>query len=356
MTIQIKRPEKKFQDVKVSEQDIVLFSLGIDPVDFILPSERKSYLSDKRAVQLLEDIKAGKSVTHQDYSGINLKGADISGVDFTGCNFSKACFYQTNAQKCQFEGACFDDAYIEETDLTDAVFRDVSLKRVFLRNNNVDETFFDEASQKYFADFDKFLSLVESGKIDIRSLTQNELSRVDIRRLDLTKVNLAGIDLSRFAMDGVNLAGTYIDPKQLLSLGSLQKRYFDLRRTKEKKKKQMEEALLKEKEEELRLFYKKAAKIDSPTLIAPKKPTKKEVQADRYLAWPNIDADENGRTPLQENTQPVVEPIVVHKASTDEEGDNIIPLEEQRQETEFGVKKVTTKQRELQQTKTKVKG
>ncbi|MBQ3034913.1 MAG: hypothetical protein IJD25_02545, partial [Alphaproteobacteria bacterium] len=89
--------------------------------------------------------------------------------------------------------------------------------------------------------------LVESGKIDIRTLTKNELMSVDIRRLDLTKVNLLVLDLSQFILDGVNLCGTYIDPKQLLSLGSLQKRYYDLRRTKDKKRKKMEEAILKEK-------------------------------------------------------------------------------------------------------------
>ena len=346
MTIQMKRPDKKYQDVKVTEEDIALFTLGIDKKEFLLPSERKSYLSDPKAVALVEDIQQGKIVSHKDYRGINLKGADVSGADFTGCDFSKACFSGTNASKCCFRGAKFNDAYIEDTNLTEAIFEDASLKRVFLRNNLVEETFFDEKAQKYFSDFDKFLSLVESGKIDIRSLTKNELMSIDIRRLDLTKVNLLGIDLSQFSLDGVNLCGTYIDPKHLLSLGSLQKRFYDLRRTKDKKRKKMEEALLEEKEEALRLFAKQQ-KIDKvPENIFPKRPDKKQIVPDGYILWPQ-GKEEIVQTGIQEET--LVE--------TPNEPKTIISNQSVEQQLpEESIKKISSKQRELQKTNTKIKG
>ena len=131
MTMEMKRPERKFQDVKVSEADIVLFTLGIDKREFILPSERDSYLTDLRAVTLVENIKAGKDVSNKDYTGINLKGADLSGANFKGCNFSKSCFYQTKAKNCDFEGAKFDDSFMEDCDFSKAKFKDVSFKYPF---------------------------------------------------------------------------------------------------------------------------------------------------------------------------------------------------------------------------------
>ncbi|MBO7245106.1 MAG: pentapeptide repeat-containing protein [Alphaproteobacteria bacterium] len=351
MTTQIKRPEKKFQDVKVTEEDIALFTLGIDKKEFLLPSERKSYLTDPRAVSLVEDIKAGKIVSNKDYRGINLKGADISGADFTGCDFSRACFFETNASDCCFKGAKFNDAYIESTDLTNAIFEDVSLKRVFLRNNQVDETYFDEKAQKYFSDFDKFLSLVESGKIDIRTLTKSELMSVDIRRIDLTKVDLLGIDLSQFSLDGVNLCGTYIDPKQLLSLGSLQKRYYDLRRTKDKKRKQMEEALLQEKEEALRLFGLRQEKERVQAIIVPKKPSKKEVLPDGYVLWPKGQIEETKPEGFEATI--VETPVEVMPIVVGQQQESSLEEINTRGET---AKKIISKPREMQKTNTKTKG
>lgn len=358
MTIQIKRPEKKFQDVKVTEEDIVLFTLGIDKQDFLLPSERNSYLTDPTAVKLVEDIKAGKIVSNRDYRGINLKGADISGADFSGCDFSKACFYQTKASKCCFKGAKFNDAYIEESCFQDSIFEDVSLKRVFLRNNEIDETFFDEKAQKYFSDFDKFLTLVESGKIDIRSLTKNELLSVDIRRLDLTKVNLSGIDLSQFILDGVNLCGTYIDPKQLLSLAGLRKTYYDLKRTKDKKRKKMEQDLLNEMEEKLLLFARNQEKEAVPEKDFYKRPEKKQMSLDGYISWPKGKEETFVEEKVFEETfvETPQEPIEIKKAGKQESfsPEKETPSKNHMIETER--KKVTSNQKEMTKTNTKTKG
>lgn len=352
MTIEIKRPERKFQDVKVTEEDIILFTLGIDKKEFLLPSERNSYLTDPRAVSLVEDIKKGKVVANKDYRGINLKGADISGADLTGCDFSKACFYQTKAKNCCFKGAKFDDAYIEETDLTNSVFSETSLKRLFLRNNQIEETYFDEKSARYFSDFNKFLSLVESGKIDIRTLTKNDLLSIDLRRLDLTKVDLTGIDLSQFVLDGINLCGAYIDPKQLLSLASLQKTYFDLRRTKDKKRRQMEEQLLKEKEEEIHLFGLSQKQDQLPEeKVLSQKPTKKSPHPTGYILWPQGKEEQKDEY-IEEETivETPLEALIVQKQADDKSQTPSLNHKEQ------GMTKVSSKQREIKKTNTKTKG
>ena len=108
MIKELKRPEKKTADVKVTDADMVYFSLGLgDSREFILPSQRKDYRSDERAVRLVEAIKAGKDMSHLDLSGLNLKGADLSGARFVGCNFKGTVFYKTNAQMCDFADCCF---------------------------------------------------------------------------------------------------------------------------------------------------------------------------------------------------------------------------------------------------------
>ena len=365
MTIEMKRPERKFQDVKVSEADIVLFTLGIDKREFILPSERDSYLTDLRAVTLLEDIKAGKDVSNKDYTGINLKGADLSGANLMGCNFSKSCFYQTKAKNCNFEGAKFDDSFIEESDFSKSKFKDVAFKRVFMRNNNFEDAFLEEDAEKYITNFDKFLELVESGKIDLRSLTKGDLLSIDIRRLDLTKVDLKGIDLSQFALDGINLAGTYIDPKQLLSLGGLQKYYFDLRKTKEKKKKQMEEAVIKEHEEKLLNYAKKAQEVEEEIVLKNiKKPAKKEVSPDNYRAWPtSLNEKENNKIEDEVKVEhkgkmEVDEAPSLIKKSTFAGGENsaYISSDNTFKGDETSIKRVATKARKVEKVKFKTKG
>ena len=367
MTMEMKRPERKFQDVKVSETDIVLFTLGIDKREFILPSERDSYLTDLRAVTLVENIKAGKDVSNKDYTGINLKGADLSGANFKGCNFSKSCFYQTKAKNCDFEGAKFDDAFMEDCDFSKAKFKDVSFKRVFMRNNTFEGADLEEDAEKYITNFDKFMELIENGKIDLRSLTKGDLLSVDIRRLDLTKVDLKGIDLSQFALDGINLAGTYIDPKQLLSLGGLQKYYFDLRKTKEKKKKQMEEAVLKEYEEKLANYAKKAAQEEEEIVLKNiKKPSKKEAIPDSYRAWPqSLNEKETGSTHLDEETKVETKgkmevdesPILIKKSTFSGSENAAYTANETASVGEVSsVKRVATKPRKMEKVKFKTKG
>ena len=353
MTIQMKRPEKKFQDVKVTEADVVLFTLGIDNKEFILPSERNSYRSDERALQLLDDIKNGKDVSNKNYEGINLKGADISGANFNGCNFSKACFYQTKAIGCDFQGATFDDAYIEECDFSKACLKELSFKRLFTRNNLFIDSEIEDAFDDYMNNFEKFLSLIERGKIDIKTLSKSDLLCVDIRRLDLTKVDLSGIDLSYFALDGINLSGTYIDPKQLLSLKGLQKYYFDLSKTKEKKRKQMEESILKENEEKLLDFAKKQLKwSELPKKILSLRPVKKEKEPDEFIAWPAVKTKNLGKSEQNENKNHSThdQPVLIAKNVATETDTEIqtAPVD--------NAQKIATKAPKVEKVKFKTKG
>ena len=117
----LKRPEMKLANTKVSEKDMIYFSLGLETEDYVLPSERDNYLSDPRAVQLVQDVRAGKDLSGKDFSGINLKGADISGGHFAGASFKGAIFYQTDAHDSDFSGCDFTEAYFEDSDFSQAI-------------------------------------------------------------------------------------------------------------------------------------------------------------------------------------------------------------------------------------------
>ncbi|MBR4932142.1 MAG: pentapeptide repeat-containing protein, partial [Alphaproteobacteria bacterium] len=219
MIKELKRPSKKTADVKVTDADMVYFSLGLgDSREFILPSQRNDYHSDERAVHIVKAVKAGKRLSNMDFSGVNFKGADLSGGYFEGCSFKGAVFYKTNAQTCDFTNCCFDEAYFEDTDLMGCDLTGATFKRAFWKNNNTQKAFLDEDAEKYLTSLEKIIRLIEAGKLDIRMLSKSDLLCLDIRRLDFSNIDLSELDLSVFALDGINLCGTYIDPKQLMSL------------------------------------------------------------------------------------------------------------------------------------------
>ncbi len=289
MEQELKRPERKTANVKVTDADMIYFSLGQKDLSaFILPSERNDYRSDERSVRLVEAVRSGKAISDGDFSGLNLKGADLSGGSFIGCNFKGAVFYKTKAQNADFSNCCFDEAYFEESDLSGCDFTGASFKRTFFKKNKTEKTFFDEDAEKYLTELEKIIRLIESGEIDIRTLSKEDLICLDVRRLDFSKVDLTDIDLSVFALDGINLCGTYIDPKQLMSLNGWNSYCLDVRKTKEKTRERLcrkimldrEEALENYRQEQLRNKKKKGGVTKNN-----RRPLKKEPEREENRAW-----------------------------------------------------------------------
>ncbi len=289
MEQELKRPAKKTADVKVTDADMIYFSLGQkEGSAFVLPSERNDYRSDERAVRLIEAVRSGKALSGCDFSGLNLKGADLSGGLFDGCNFKGAVFYKTKAQNADFSNCCFDEAYFEDADLSGCDFTGATFKRTFFKHNKTEKAFFDEEAEKYLTELEKIIRLIESGEIDIRTLSKEDLICLDVRRLDFSKVDLTDIDLSVFALDGINLCGTYIDPKQLMSLSGWNSYCLDVRKTKEKTRERLcrkimldrEEALEKYRQEQVKNKKKKGA----PTKNS-RRPLKKEPEREENRAW-----------------------------------------------------------------------
>lgn len=287
MIKELKRPKKKTADVKVTDADMVYFSLGLgDSREFILPSQRKDYRSDERAVRLVEAIKAGKDMSHLDLSGLNLKGADLSGGCFVGCNFKGTVFYKTNAQMCDFSDCCFDDAYFEDTDLTGCDFAGASFKRAFFKNNLTEKAIFDEEAEKYLNTLEEIIRLIESGKLDIRTLSKEDLLCLDIRRLDFSNIDISDLDLSVFALDGINLCGTNIDPKQLMSLEGWNSYCLDIRKMKEKSRERLCRKITLENDEKLKSFQKsQQSKNQEIKTKNPTRPRLKETEKEENRAW-----------------------------------------------------------------------
>ena len=259
MTEQLQRPEMKTQSAKITEEEWSYFSLGIDKSEFILPSELADYKSDPRAVALVEAIKAGEDLSGRDFSGVNLKGADISGAKLQGANLSGAIFYKTTANKCDFQGANFDGAYLEYFDGSSSNFTGASFKHVFVRNTNFKKAKIDEKELAKFSAIEQLIRLIESGQLDIRCLTKQDLMHLDLRRIDLSKVDLEGVDLSALVLEGVNLCGTYIDPKQLMSLEGLQHYHRLVQKMNETKLKMETLKVIQAKSKELDAYAKREA-------------------------------------------------------------------------------------------------
>ncbi|MBQ3117352.1 MAG: pentapeptide repeat-containing protein [Alphaproteobacteria bacterium] len=289
MIKELKRPSKKTADVKVTDADMVYFSLGLgDSREFILPSQRNDYRSDERAVLVVEAVKAGKRLSNVDFSGINFKGADLSGGYFEGCSFKGAVFYKTNAQTCDFTNCCFDEAYFEDTDLMGCDLTGATFKRAFWKNNNTQKAFLDEDVEKYLTSLEKIIRLIEAGKLDIRMLSKSDLLCLDIRRLDFSNIDLSELDLSVFALDGINLCGTYIDPKQLMSLEGWNSYCLYVRNTNEKTRERLCRQIFLEKENKLNQFRLEQEQNRQKQEIKTKKlkrPIRKEAEKEENRAW-----------------------------------------------------------------------
>ena len=286
MKTEFKRPERKDASAKVSEEDMIYFSLGIDRSEFILPSQREDYHSDMRAVQLVRAVQDGKKLSYQDFSGINLKGADISSGIFNQCNFKGAVFYKTNAETADFTGCCFDEAYMEGSNFTGCDFTGASFRRTFSKNNKWEKAFRDTEAEKYLTAVEKIIRLIEEGKLDIRTLAQTDLINLDIRRLDFSKIDLEDLDLSMFALDGINLSGTYIDPKQLMSLEGWNSYCIDLRKTKEITRERLCRKVMTEQQEALERYASAQKKMNDD--IRTKKltrPLPKKQETEETRAW-----------------------------------------------------------------------
>lgn len=289
MEKKLKRPEKKFADVKVSEADMIYFSLGLeDSREFVLPSQRDSYQTDERSVRLVAGVQAGKEFKNEDFSGLNLKGADISGGKFSGCSFEGAVFFQTKAAACDFSNCDFTGGYFEEADLTGSCFTGATFKRAFFKKNKTQNALFDEEELKYLTELEKLIRLIEAGEIDIRGISKADLLHLDVRRLDFSKIDLTGdLDLSVFALDGVNLCGTYIDPKQLMSLEGWNSYCLDVQKTKEKTRERLIRKIILEREAQLEKYRQDRLK-NKPTDIRTKKlkrPPLKEPEKEENRAW-----------------------------------------------------------------------
>ncbi len=304
MSTKLQRPAMKLANTKVSETDMIYFSLGIDTSEaFVLPSEREDYRSDARAVQLLKDIAAGKDMSGQDFSGINLKNADISGGKFKGTSFKGALFYKTKATDCDFTDCDFTEAYLEDSDLSRSWFTGASFKKAYLRHLKIDDAVLDEEALARISAMDKLIDLIESGAIDIRSLTQSDLLYLDLRRLDLSKVDLDGMDLSMFILEGVNLRGTHVHPGTLLSFQELQRRYLKVEQLDAKKLKEEVLKVVRQKREELECFARQETEKVKADVVVSKKCQRPPMKQDEFAARQPVrqskKTEEESDTPIQ---------------------------------------------------------
>ena len=321
----LQRPSMKLANTKVTEKDMIYFSLGMDSEDYILPSERDDYKSDARAVQLVADIKAGKDLSGQDFSGINLKGADISGGHFAGSSFKGAIFYKTDAHGSDFSDCDFTEAYFEDSDLSDSVLTGAQFQKTYLRKLKTDNAQMDADLEKRLTAMEFLIKKIESGEIDIHCLTRSELMCLDLRRLDMNKVDVSDIDLSMFNLEGVNLRGVYINPLQKLSMNQWQKDLMAVEKLSEKKLKEETLKLAKNKRLELESYASQQTEIRDVKSKAVTRPNPRQDEFSRSvhtLVKPQVSEENPTETNIETGTDNMMLP---HKLA--EQGRKLSPKE-----------------------------
>lgn len=208
------RPFKKVDARPLTEADKYDFLPYISKNADQLPSESDTYKSDKKALSLIADLKAGKDVSGQDFSGVNLKGAHLSGFNLAGINLQKANLTGTDLSGASLIGADLSYAYLDETNLNKADMTDIILKGVVYKKCSDDAAQMDKKTKSYLQTLLWLIEQIEQGKIRLPELPANQLYMLDLRLLDMTHVDVTGVDLSPFVLDGVNLSGMAIDRKK----------------------------------------------------------------------------------------------------------------------------------------------
>ena len=312
----MKRPEKKIDAKPLTEEDKYSFlPYALD--DGLLPSERNSWKTDAVAVSFINALKEGKDVSTTDWSGINLKGADLSGFDLSGVNLSKANLTGVKFHNTNLKGANLSYAYMEATDMTNANLKDVDFKGVFFKDCLIDGADIDEEKLAYLHSIEWLIEQIEAGKIDLRSIPQNQINFLDLRMLDLSKVDTSGIDLSALVLTGVNLSGARINKGHLLNMDLFekQKEKFEKRlliSDKEmelKMKKMAEERKEKlksiEKENLKRQYVKSEDYCKTLTRPVAKKSIKKNIKSDKKVAT-DVDAVLDDGVVISEDKTPQI--------------------------------------------------
>lgn len=257
------RPAKKVNPTPLKETDKFAFLPYVHIDEPIRPFEVEDYTHDSMAVEIVNTLRQGKKWKDMDFTGVNFKGADLSGLDLSEANFSKTNLSGVNFKDCNLQAVDFSYAYFEQTDLSDADLSGACLDGIFYRDCNIEGAQLDEKQKHYIYTLEWLIEQIESGKIDISMLSQEDLNMLDLRLLDLSKVDLSKVDLSAFDLTGVNLSGTYISKLTLFSHESmfkLQEKTQRFAQMNQKMQALMVKKMAVERESTFKAFAKKESK------------------------------------------------------------------------------------------------
>ena len=255
--MEIKRPQRKTETAPLTEADRYGFFPYVSDDYTVLPSQAGNWKTDEKAVALMKALDAGEDVRGTDWTGVNLKGADLSGKNLDGIRLSKANLTGVNFNGTNLENADLSYAYMESTDLTDACLKGANFKGVFFRDCRLDGADIDKESLAYLQSIEFFIEQIESGKIDLREIPQDQLNYLDLRLIDMTKVNIQDVDLSALVLDGVNLSGVRVDKKHLLNMALMEKiqnKALISERKSQKAEKAMLQKIFFERKEKIRQY------------------------------------------------------------------------------------------------------
>ncbi len=147
-----------------------------------------------------EDFLRRYNNKERDFTGINLRGANLSGVNsvYRGVNLSKAILSQANLNSADLNQAQLNGANLKGADLSQVNLTNAELEEANLDNANISR------SNLYQADFRK------------AKLRKANLSRARLHGTNLSGANLSGANLSRASLSSdINLSGANLTATNL---------------------------------------------------------------------------------------------------------------------------------------------
>ncbi|MCC5666505.1 pentapeptide repeat-containing protein [Nostoc sp. CHAB 5784] len=166
-----------------------------------------------RALEKL--VQAGESLINKDFSGANLRGADLSSADLRGAKLNDADLTSANLRGAKLNdadltSAKLNHAYLRDADLRDADLTSAKLMHAKLMRANLSGLWGTnlrdaKLNHAYLRDADLSYAILSSADLSSADLSSANLSYANLSSADLSSADLSSADLSSADLSSANL-------------------------------------------------------------------------------------------------------------------------------------------------------
>ncbi|RCJ31493.1 hypothetical protein A6769_30585 [Nostoc punctiforme NIES-2108] len=173
-------------------------------------------------------VQACESLSYRDFSGLNLRFANLSNADLRLANLNKTNLSNVDLSDAILNGANLSNANLTNANLTNANFRSAKLNSVNLSNANLTNAILSNsrlpvAGGLYLPRYDTFQCVNTDAELNSVYLGNADLSNATLNGANLIDVNLSNVNLNNANLkDAKNLT-----PQQVKSARNWDKAKYD---------------------------------------------------------------------------------------------------------------------------------